>query len=108
MKEEGIPRTLAPFFQEYAFEKIDAERDAELVIERTLVWGNRAELRWLFARYGRAHIADWVRRVGSRRLPRRQLPFWRLVLNISESQVKEFFVSQSMQLSKKWLGLSCG
>ncbi len=51
---DEIPRTLAQFFQEYTFENLDAERDAELVIERTLAWGNREELRWLFARYGRA------------------------------------------------------
>ncbi len=82
-----IPRTLAQFFQEYTFENLDAERDAELVIERTLAYGNRAELRWLFARYGRARVADWVRRMGTRRLPRRQLPFWQLVLEIADSQM---------------------
>jgi hypothetical protein len=56
--ESQIPRSLALFFQEYTFEKLDAERDVELVIERTLAWGNRAELRWLFARYGRGRVAD--------------------------------------------------
>ncbi len=85
--QKEIPRTLALFFQEYTFENLDAERDAELVIERTLAWGNREELRWLFAQYGRARVADWVRRVGSRRLPRRQLPFWQLVLDITDSQI---------------------
>ncbi len=84
---DGIPRTLAQFFQEYTFEDLDAERDAELVIERTLAWGNRDELRWLFARYGRARVTDWVRRMGTRRLPRRQLPFWQLVLEIADSQL---------------------
>lgn len=82
-----IPLTLAPFFQEYTFEKLDAERDAELVIERTLAWGNREELRWLFARYGRERVADWVRRMGTRRLPRRQLPFWQLILELADSQM---------------------
>lgn len=86
-EKKKIPRTLAPFFQEYTFENLDAERDAELVIERTLAWGNREELRWLFERYGRARVADWVRRMGRRRLPRRQLPFWQLVLEIGDSQM---------------------
>ncbi len=54
--ETQIPRTLAPFFQEYTFDKLDAERDAELVIERTLAWGNREELRWLFDCYGREQV----------------------------------------------------
>jgi len=82
-----IPRTLAQFFQEYTFDDLDAERHAELVIERTLAYGNRDELRWLFARYGRAQVADWVQRMGTRRLPRRQLPFWQLVLEIADSQM---------------------
>jgi hypothetical protein len=78
-----IPKTLAQFFQEYTFENLDAERHWELVVERTLAYGNRDELRWLFARYGRERVADWVRRMGACRLPRRQIPFWRLVLEVS-------------------------
>ena len=80
--QEQIPRSLAQFFQEYSFEQIDPERDGDLVIERTLAWGNRDELRWLFARYGRRQIADWIRRMGTRRLPKQHLPFWLLVLDI--------------------------
>ncbi|MDE3091761.1 MAG: hypothetical protein KGJ80_20505, partial [Chloroflexota bacterium] len=67
--QKEIPRTLAPFFQEYTFETLDAERDAELVIERTLAWGNREELRWLFGRYGRARVAEWVQRKSWSYLP---------------------------------------
>lgn len=81
-----IPPTLAPFFQEYALEKIDATRDWELVVERTLAWGNREELRWLFARYGRERVADWVRRKGWGFLPKRRFNFWCLMLDVTDPQ----------------------
>ena len=72
----GIPVTLRPFFQEYVLEDLDPERSAFTVIERTLAWGDRQELRWLFAHYGPARLAAWVRQAGWRCLPRRRLIFW--------------------------------
>ena len=85
--ETQIPSTLAPFFQEYTFENLDATRDWELVVERTLVWGNRAELRWMFAQYGRERVTDWVKRRGAFRLPRRQLAAWKVILEISDAEI---------------------
>ena len=84
-----IPRTLAPFFQEYSLEKINPARDWELIIERTLAWGNSEEVHWLFANYGKERVADWVRRMGFRRLPRRQLPFWQIMLEIPKTEIVE-------------------
>jgi hypothetical protein len=72
----GIPTNLRPFFQEYALEELDPERSAFTIIERTLAWGDRAELRWLFARYGSQRLAAWVRQAGWRCLPRRRFQFW--------------------------------
>jgi hypothetical protein len=82
---KGIPRSLAPFFQEYDLDELDPDRAAATIIERTLRYGNRAELRWLFARYPEAAIADWVRRWGCYALPAPHLTFWRLVLRVEES-----------------------
>jgi hypothetical protein len=87
--EAHIPHTLAPFFQEYTFDKLDTERDAELIIERTLACGNSAEVRWLFAHYGRNRIVSWVKQMGTRRLPRRHLPFWQLILAIPDSEMAQ-------------------
>ena len=86
--EQGpsIPRSLAPFFQEYTFDQLDAERDWELVVERTLAWGNREELRWLFARYGRERVADWVCRKGWGFLPKRRFNYWCLMLDVTDPQ----------------------
>jgi hypothetical protein len=91
---DEIPRTLAQFFQEYTFENLDAERDAELVIERTLAWGNRAELRWLFGRYGRARVAEWVRRKGWGYLPKRRFNYWCLMLDVVDPQKRQGWQSR--------------
>lgn len=81
---QPIPATLAPFFQEYDFEKLDAQTAAPLIIERTLQFGNRAEIRWLFSQYPRAQIADWFKRYAKERLPNPHNAFWRIILEIKE------------------------
>jgi len=80
----GIPVSLKPFFQEYDFDWLDADRHRDVVIERTLGYGNRSEARWLYRRYGREAIAEWVREYGSRLLNRRHFAYWRAVLDIGE------------------------
>ncbi|MBM3179121.1 MAG: hypothetical protein FJZ86_02070 [Chloroflexi bacterium] len=79
-----IPATLAPFFQEYDFARLKTQSDSATIIERTLQFGNRAELRWLFTEYARAQIADWFRRYAKERLPDPHITFWRIVLEIKE------------------------
>ena len=80
----GIPVSLMPFFQEYDFGKLDAERHRDLVIERTLGYCDRREARWLYKRYGRKALADWIREYGSRLLSRRRFSYWRVVLDIED------------------------
>jgi len=84
LSEGKIPISLRPFFQEYDFALLDAVRDRELVIERTLNYGDRRETRWLFKRYGRKALGDWVREFGSRLLNRRRFAYWRAVLEIDD------------------------
>lgn len=81
---QPIPSTLAPFFQEYDLAGLDLERDRATVIERTLQFGNRLELRWLFARYPASQITDWVRQFGKDRLPNPHRTFWQILLGIEE------------------------
>jgi len=80
----GIPRSLAPFFQEYHLDDLDPDRVAATIIERTLRYGNRAELRWLFGRYSEATIAEWVRCWGRFGLPKPHLAFWQLFLHLED------------------------
>ena len=79
-----IPITLAPFFQEYDFERLDVTTAAPLIIERTLQFGNRAEIRWLFTQYTRVQIIDWFRKYAKERLPNPHNTFWRIILEIKE------------------------
>lgn len=82
----GIPRSLAPFLQEYDLDDLDPKQAAHTLIERTLRYGNRAEIRWLFQSYGESTIAEWVRRWGKYDLPPPHLAFWRLVLGVEERE----------------------
>jgi len=77
-----IPDSLAPFLQEYNLAQLDAQTAAPLLIERTLQYGSRAELRWLFAQYPRGQIVEWAKRFGKERLPHPHIDFWRVVLEI--------------------------
>jgi hypothetical protein len=62
----GIPRDLQFAFQEYNVERLNLHEHAFTVIERTLAFGNREELRWLFACYRAQRLAAWVRDWGWR------------------------------------------
>jgi hypothetical protein len=77
-----IPSTLAPFFQEYDLACLDPQSAAPLIFERTLQYGDRAELHWLFTQYPRQQIREWVTRFGKERLPQPHLVFWQIVLEI--------------------------
>jgi hypothetical protein len=80
MQTSSIPQSLAPFFQEYRLSDLDPERAAATIIERTLQFGSRAEIRWLFGRYPLARITAWLRQNGPERLPEPHLTFWKLLL----------------------------
>lgn len=77
-----IPATLAPFFQEYDLAQLNPQRDAATIIERTLRFGTRAELHWLFAEIPQAQIKAWIQAWGKFALPEPHLSFWRLVLEM--------------------------
>jgi len=80
----GIPISLRPCFQEYTLEKLDPERDAFTIIERALARGCQPELRWLFARYGRERVCEWVQQSGSALLSRRRFRLWVNYLDVRD------------------------
>jgi hypothetical protein len=77
-----IPASSAPYFQEYCFEELDAEKDSSLVMERILAFGDREELAWLFHFYGREKIKTWVGENGLRLLPYRRYNLWCVLLGL--------------------------
>jgi hypothetical protein len=82
----GIPRSLAPFFQEYSLDVLDPAEHADLIIERTLAYGNRAEIRWLFGRYGKERIVAWIEQSGTERLPHRRYNLWCVVFDLKRRE----------------------
>lgn len=77
-----IPTSLAPFFQEYNLAQLRIERDASTIIERTLHYGTRSELRWLFSVYSRKRIKEWFEKWGKYGLPEPHYSFWKLILEL--------------------------
>jgi len=82
--------SLRPFFQEYKFKDLHPAQHSELIIERTLAYGNRAEIRWLFDTYDAAKIKAWLTRFGARRLPWRRYNLWRVLLELPPTQRLRF------------------
>ena len=77
-----IPGGLRPHFQEYDPAALDLQRDANLIIQRTLEYGTWDEVRWLFGTYGRARIRAFVRERGERMLSRVTFNYWRKLLGV--------------------------
>lgn len=90
MDQGRIPDTLAPYLPEYDPAALDLERDADVIIGRTLEFGTRTELQWLFGHYGGDRVAAFVRRRGFRILSRRAFNYWCLVLEVEEFERPPF------------------
>jgi hypothetical protein len=85
----GIPRSLAPFFQEYNLDRLDPTEHSSLIVERTLAYGDRHELRWLLSRYGKSALREWVRASGARRLPWRRYNLWCVLFELPPARRAE-------------------
>jgi len=77
-----LPQSLAPFFQEYDWKKLDPERDRVVIIERVLRFGSSEELKWLFKTFGVESIRRFLRDHGFRRLSERDFNYWCLILGV--------------------------
>lgn len=81
---ESLPADTKWLFPEYKFETIGLESHRGVIIERILERGSWEQTRWLFAMFGEANVADWVRKHGFRLLSKRSFSLWRLVLDVEE------------------------
>lgn len=63
---------------------LDPVQHAPLILERVLAYGNRQELRWLFAQYGSRRVTDWVQQWGARRLPWRRYNLWCVMFGLGQ------------------------
>ena len=79
----GIPVSLRAAFQEYTLEQLHPQEHQFTVIERTLAFGDREELRWLFAYFGQDTVREWCADYGHRLLPRRRYLLWANYFDLS-------------------------
>jgi len=80
----GLPEDSAWLFPEYRFENIQLDSHSAVIIERILERGSWEQVRWLFATYGEAEVAEWVRKHGFRLLSKRSFALWRLTLDVED------------------------
>jgi len=92
LADNHLPADTAWLFAEYDFDTIDIENHKSVIIERILERGTWDQLRWLFATYDEAKVAEWVRRHGFRLLSRRSFALWRLSLGITDYVAPEWAV----------------
>ena len=83
MTLSDIPSGLRPYFQEYDSRALDLDREAKLIIQRTLEYGTWEEVRWLLGVYGGSQILTFVQERGERLLSRVTFNYWRKLLGIS-------------------------
>ena len=89
-----IPPGLWPHFQEYDVQSLDLQRDANLIIQRTLEYGTWDELRWLFRRYGVQRIRAFLRQWGERQLSRVTFNYWRKLLGVRRWRRSPFSIAK--------------
>ena len=77
-----IPGGLRPHFQEYDPRTLELDRDANLIIQRTLEYGTWDEVCWLFSTYGGPRIRTFVRGRGERLLSPVTFNYWRKLLGV--------------------------
>ena len=80
-----LPADADWLFPEYDFESINLRDHRGVIIERVLERGSWEQARWLFATYGEASVAEWVRAHGYRLLSKRSFALWRLALGVTDS-----------------------
>ncbi len=86
----SIPLSLSPYFQEYDLAAIKVHKDANLIIQRTLEYGNWDEMRWLFRTYSRQRVQRFLREHGERLLKPVTFNYWRKLLHVRQWQPAPF------------------
>lgn len=90
-----IPANLRPYFQEYDIASLDVIVDADLIIQRTLEFGNWEETRWLFQLYGMKRVRAFLRKHGERWLHPMVFNYWRKLFGIRKWERSPFITPRS-------------
>jgi len=90
----SIPSGLRPYFQEYDVDSLQVERDANLILQRTLEFGDWEEVRWLFHTYGKERIRAFLREFGERMLKPSTFNYWRKLFRLRRWRRSPFPMSR--------------
>lgn len=78
---------LNPLFWDVDFETLSWEGHRNFIIQRVLMHGSLAMLRWLREKIGDQALADWIVMHQGGGLSPRQLRYWELILDLPNTQV---------------------
>lgn len=92
---------MAWLFPEYDFGKMTLDGHRGVIIERVLERGSWAQVRWLFATYGEADVATWIRKHGFRLLTKRSFAMWRVALDIEDFEAPDWAI-EAKQFPEAW------
>ena len=94
LAQANIPLGLQPYFQEYDVQALDLQRDANLIIQRTLEFGTWEEVRWVFSTLGAKRVRLFLRQYGERWLKPANFNYWRKLLRIRKWRHSPFPTSK--------------
>lgn len=85
-----IPVSLHPYFKEYDILSLDLNKDATLIISRTLEFGDWNDVTWLYRKYKPHRIRVFLRQHGERLLRPVTFNYWRKLMRIHKWRTSPF------------------
>ena len=82
MKRKKIPKYITPCLWPYDTDKLDLQKDKELIITQVLNRGDMKRIKWLYSTYGEEEIKKVITNPGRGMWSERVLNFWEIVLGI--------------------------
>lgn len=83
MIEAALPESVRRLLWDVDVDRIDADRDAEFILERVMSRGTWDAMKWLRARYPVEVVRAFVRERGPSRLAPRDLAYWALIYDVA-------------------------
>lgn len=87
---QPLPRSFETFFPEYAPKSLNPGREATTILARLLEQGGQSQLRWIFKRYTKKEIKEFLKEDGARLLSPPCLNFWCLFLSVPISPAPDW------------------
>lgn len=96
--QEKLPEYMRPLFWEFRFGWLRWPKHKSTIVDRILVRGGTAEIRWLLDRIGYDGVRDHLHNTGGRTLSLRQLRYWQHILDVPKHIVDEWMAFPGRQI----------